>query len=91
MQLYKEALTLLEFEKKIKSHETETPLSEVKILLSSERITLSLDHISILIHKAKDSPIITPLSGATMSEDLVQRGISLQLRMGPSSSELRRD
>ena len=58
MQLSKEALTLLEFEKKIKSHETETPLSEVKILLSSERITLSLDQISTLIHKIEDNLII---------------------------------
>ena len=82
--------TLLGFEKTILSLETEIPLSEEEILLSSERTTLLLDLKSTLIHKIEDNLAIILLSGVIMSEDLVQRGISLQLRMGPSSSELRR-
>lgn len=90
MGRFNEDLISLELDKIILSLETEIPLSEEEILLSSERTTLLLDHILILIHKAEGSPIITPLFGVIMSEDLVQRGISLQLRMGLSSSELRR-
>lgn len=63
---YSEILTLLELEKKIKSYETETPLSEVEILLSSEQITLLLDQISTLTHKIEDNLAITLLYGATI-------------------------
>ena len=83
--------TLLGFEKTILSLETEIPLSEEEILLSSERTTLLLDLKSILIHKIEDRLAIILLSGVIINLDLQMRSFLLQLKMEPSSSELRRD
>ena len=83
--------TLLGFEKTILSLETEIPLSEEEILLSSERTTLLLDLKSTLIHKIEDNLAIILLSGVIIRLDPQMRSFLLPLRMGPSSSELRRD
>lgn len=66
---FNETLILLELGKPIESHETEIQLLAGKILLSSERITLSLDQISTLIHKIEDKLIIIRLSGVTINKD----------------------
>ena len=83
--------TLLGFEKTILSLETEIPLSEEEILLSSERTTLLLDLKSTLIHKIEDNLAIILLSGVIIRLDPQMRSFLPQLRMGLSSSGLRRD
>ena len=88
---FKGILTLLEFEEITLSLETEIPLSEEEILLSSERITLLLDLKSTLIHKIEDNLVIIHLSGVIINLDLQMYSFLLPLRMGLSSSELRRD
>ena len=88
--IFSEISTLLELEKITQSLETEIPLSEVKILLSSEQITLLLDLRSTLIHKIEDNLVIIPLSGVIINLDLQMCSFLLPLKMELSSSELRR-
>lgn len=88
--IFSEISTLLELEKITQSLETEIPLSEEEILLSSEQITLLLDLKSTLIHKIEDNLVIIPLSGVIINLDLQICSFLLPLKMELSSSELRR-
>ena len=91
MDKFSEISTLSELEKRIESHEAEIQLLVGKILLWREQITLSLDLRSTLIHKIEDNLAIILLSGVIINLDLQMRSFLLQLKMEPSSSELRRD
>lgn len=70
LEIFSEILTSSVCEKITPSLETEIPLSEVEILLSSEQTTLSLDLRSTLIHKIEDNLAIILLSGVIISTEV---------------------